>query len=211
MTAAAALVLPLPPIPWLRRPRPHRQHGPVTADPLADLKAAKHKLDRLEKALPEREARRNSLLADAHADPLTEQELREREELRERGERLPPVRGRGRRAAIARIIGQTERHVRNLYEAELARRQAAGQPRRLEDDGLAFELLADAQAAVQEVLDARAAYYEAIASCLPPHVEGARPSGPEADRFAGVRAITGLDASHLRRIQRAVLEQRAGS
>ncbi|WP_129840425.1 hypothetical protein [Streptomyces sp. RFCAC02] len=180
----------------------------TAADPIAVLKAAKGRFDRLHARLPEREARRNSLLADSHADPLSEREKREREARRARGEKNPPVRGRGRRAAIARLIGQTEQNVRNLYEAELAYREATDRPRRLTEPDAAFALLPEAQRAVDEVTVARDAYYAAIADALPPHVHGARPSGADADRFAEVRRITGLDPSHLRRIQRGVLEKR---
>jgi hypothetical protein len=133
-----------------------------------------------------------------------------REERRARGQKNPPVPGWGRRPAIAQAIGQSERNVRNLLEAELARRETTGQPRRLADPDSAFALLPEAQRAVDEVTRARDAYYEAIADALPPHIRGARPSKAEAERFAEVRAITGLDASHLRRIQRGVREKHVG-
>ncbi|GAB2872580.1 hypothetical protein [Streptomyces mayteni] len=189
-----------------------RQHVRVNAaDPIAVLKAAKRRVDRLQPELPRREARRNNLLADSHADPLTEEEKRERAARKARGGKNPPVPGRGRRAAIARLIGQTEQNVRNLHEAELAYREAADRPRRLADPDTAFALLPEAQQGVDEVIAARDAYYDAIADALPPHVEGARPSGPDATRFAEVRSITGLDPSHLRRIQRGVQEKRGRS
>jgi hypothetical protein len=195
----------------LRNIGPPRQHVRVpAADPIAVLESAKRRFDRLRALLPEREALRNSLVADAHADPLADEDKRLRQERKARGEKNPPVPGWGRRPAIARAIGQSERNVRNLLDAELARREITGQPRRLADPDSAFALLPEAQRAVDEVTRARDAYYEAIADALPPYVRGARPSNAEAERFAEVRAITGLDASHLRRIQRGVREKRAG-
>ncbi|UWM49717.1 hypothetical protein N0X72_12205 [Streptomyces carpaticus] len=182
------------------------QHDPMTAaDPLSALKKAKRRFDRLQELLPDREARRNSLLTDAHADPLTNEEKTLREQRRARGEKNPRIPGRGRRPAIARLIGQTERNVRNLYETELARRHKAGQPRRLTDPDAAFSELHQAQRLVDEVATARDAYYEAIAEALPPHITGTRPTGPDADRFTEVKAITGLDPARLRRIQGAIL------
>ncbi|MET2714573.1 hypothetical protein ABXV03_02380 [Streptomyces harbinensis] len=195
-------------------PTPSRlvQHDPVTvADPLATLRKAKRRFDRLQNLLPEREARRNSLLADAHADPLTEEEKALREQRKARGEKNPPIPGRGRRPAIARLIGQTERNVRNLHETELARRHKAGQPRRLTDPDTALSELHQAQRLVDEVAAARDAYYEAIAEALPPHIKGTRPTGPDADRFTEVKTITGLDPAHLRRIQRTVLSGGTGA
>ncbi|GAA3862272.1 hypothetical protein [Streptomyces sedi] len=173
------------------------------------MRVAKERFDRLRADLPAREARRNSLVVDAHVDPLSEEELRARAARRARGERNPPVPGRGRRAAIARLIGQTERNVRNLYEAEIAARATAGSPGRIRQPDDAFDRLPDAQQAVDEVTAARDDYYEAVADALPPHVEGARPSGRDAERFAEVRAVTGLDPSHLRRLQRTVQDRRA--
>ncbi|TDC24483.1 hypothetical protein E1265_09605 [Streptomyces sp. 8K308] len=180
----------------------------TAADPIARLKAAKRRFDRLRAQLPEREARRNSLLADSHVDPLSEEEKQEREARRARGEKNPPVPGRGRRTEIARLIDQTERNVRNIHEAELAYREATNRPRRLAEPDAAFAELPEAQRAVDEVIAARDAYYAAIAHALPPRKEGARVSGADADRFGEVRETTGLDPSHLRRIQRAVLEGR---
>ncbi|MGW7295353.1 hypothetical protein ACWGIB_23545 [Streptomyces xiamenensis] len=183
------------------------QHDPMTAaDPLSALKKAKRRFDRLQELLPDREARRNSLLTDAHADPLTDEEKTLREQRRARGEKNPPIPGRGRRPAIARAINQTERNVHNLYEAELARRRQAEQPRRLTDPDTALAELHEAQRLVDEVATARDAYYEAIAEALPSHIKGTRPTGPDADRFTDVKAITGLDPAHLRRIQRAILD-----
>lgn len=189
---------------------PHQHVSVTAADPLAVLKNAKRRFDRLHGLLPEREARRNSLVADAHADPLTDEEKRVRGERTARGEKNPPIRGWGRRSAIARFIGQSERNVRNLRDAELAYREATGKPRRLAGPDAALALLPEAQKAVDEVTQARDAYYEAIADALPPHIEGTRPTRGDADRFAQVKTITGLDSSHLRRIQRGVLEKRAG-
>ncbi|MFG2737904.1 hypothetical protein ACGFX7_24165 [Streptomyces harbinensis] len=182
------------------------QHDPVTAaDPLSALRKAKRRFDRLQNLLPDREARRNSLLTDAHADPLTEEEKALREQRKAQGEKNPPIPGRGRRPVIARLIGQTERNVRNLHEAELARRHKADQPRRLTDPETALAELRQTQRLVDEVATARDAYYEAIAEALPPHIKGTRPTGSDADRFAEVKAITGLDPAHLRRIQRGVV------
>lgn len=185
-------------------------HDRVTAaDPTAALKAAKRTFDRLKATLEEREGRRNSLLTDAHTDPMSDDEKTLRRERKERGETNPKVPGWGRRGAVARIIGQSERNVRNLQEAELAYREAKGLPRRLEDPDTALKLLPQAQKAVAEVADARNAYYEAIADALPPRVPGSRPTQADGERFSQVTHITALDTSHLRRIQRGVEERRA--
>ncbi|WP_062214680.1 hypothetical protein [Streptomyces sp. NBRC 109706] len=160
-------------------------------------------------ALPTRSASERLLRrvrdeAPADAVAACAEETRERAARRARGERNPPVPGRGRRAAVARVIRQTDRNIRNLYEAQLAARAEAREPRRLRPPDDAYAMLPDAQAAVDEVRRARDAYYAAIADALPPHTAGTRPSGADAARFAEVRSVTGLDPAHLRRIQRTV-------
>ncbi|MEV1008381.1 hypothetical protein [Streptomyces sp. NPDC049881] len=180
-----------------------RQDDEVTArSALAALKKAKRRFDHLQGLQPAREARRNSLLADAHADPLTGEEKALREQRKARGEKNSPIPGRGRRQEIARLIRQTDRNVRNLHETELARRRRAGLPRRLADPDTAFAQLGEAQQQLDEVTAARDSYHEAIAEALPPYAPGTRPSGPDADRFTEVKAITNLDPAYLRRIQR---------